>query len=224
MASVVEAKRDATRRGLEKAELDHLVYATPDLEATIESLERLMGVRASPGGRHPNEGTRNALIALGPARYLEIVGPDPAQPDPGRPRWFGIDALRAPRLAGWAARAADLEGIRVEAGRAGVTLGPVMSGSRQRSDGTLLSWRFTDPHTLAADGVIPFFIDWGESPHPARAAAGGVALLGLRAEHPDPEGVRKALAALGLELPVSPEPGAALAATLLTPRGRIELR
>jgi Glyoxalase-like domain len=209
---------------MKRAELDHLVYATPDLEATIGELEQVTGVRAMPGGCHPSEGTRNALIGLGPDRYLEVVGPDSAQPGPGRPRWFGIDALTGPRLAGWAARATDLEGIRRRADRAGVALGPVMSGSRRQPDGALLSWRFTDPHALADGGVIPFFIDWGSSPHPARGASGKVSLLELRGEHPDPEGMRRALEALGLDLAVSTGEQAALVATLMTPKGRVELR
>ncbi len=79
--------------------IDHLVYATPDLKLGIDKLEKLLGVHATPGGQHLGLGTRNALIALGPLTYLEIVGPDPEQPKPARPHWFGIDELEAPRLA-----------------------------------------------------------------------------------------------------------------------------
>jgi len=59
--------------------VDHLVYATPDLERGIAEIKRLVGVRATPGGKHPGRGTRNAFIALGPNSFLEIVAPDPDQ-------------------------------------------------------------------------------------------------------------------------------------------------
>jgi hypothetical protein len=130
--------------------VDHLVYATPDLKFGIDAVEKLLGVRATPGGQHPGAGTRNALVALGPASYLEIIGPDPEQPSHVGPRRFGIDGLKAPRLAAWAAKGQDLGRLAAGAARRGVSLGPVGSGSRKRPDGVLLSWRFTSPETAWA--------------------------------------------------------------------------
>lgn len=206
------------------ATVDHLVYATPELQAGIERIERVLGVRASPGGQHPGRGTRNALLSLGPGSYLEIIGPDPEQPVPARARPFGIDALEEPRLVAWAAKGTQLEQLASEAGRGGVKLGEVISGARQRADGVVLSWRYTDPRTVVAGGMVPFFIDWGKTPHPAATATQGASLIALRAEHPDPEPVQKALSRLGLDLRVQPGPRPALVAIVSGPRGRVELR
>jgi hypothetical protein len=207
-----------------RPQLDHLVYATPDLERTVGALEASLGVRAGEGGRHLGEGTRNALLALGPSSYLEILGPDPEQPAPGRPLWLGLEGLTEARLTRWAMRTDDLEGIGERARAAGARLGPVEGGKRRRADGSLLAWRFTDPHVMTAGGLVPFFIDWGSSPHPAGSAPPGVSVLALRAEHPYPAGVASLLRALGIDLPVTKGDRPALIAVLEGPGGTLELR
>jgi hypothetical protein len=161
---------------------------------------------------------------LGPATYLEIIAPDPEQPAPDAPRPFGIDGLKESRLVAWAAKGADLERLRDEAARKGAALGEVTSGSRRRTDGVLLSWRYTDPRTILADGLVPFFIDWGRSPHPAQAAAPGCSLIALRAEHPDAQRVQRLLRELRIDLPVRSGAAPALVAIIDSSRGRVELR
>ena len=205
-------------------QIDHLVYATPDLSAGVERVEALLGVRATPGGQHPGEGTRNALIALGPTSYLEILAPDPEQPKLDHPRRFGIDTLNSPRLVTWAAKGRNLTQTVDAARRRGVPLGDVIPGSRRTPAGVLLSWHTTNQRAVIADGIVPFFIDWGTTPHPASNAASGATLIALRAEHPDPTHVRRMLNELGFDLPVTKGPRAALVATIAGPRGRIELR
>ena len=204
------------------AKVDHLVYATPDLAIGVEEIQRLLGVQATSGGQHPGVGTRNALIALGEAMYLEIIGPDPEQPKPADPRRFGIDNLSAPKLVTWAAKGTDLEQLAAEALRKGIPLGDVSSGSRRNPQGVLLAWRLT--LASLADGIVPFFIDWGETSHPARTAATGASLVELRSEHPDAERAQRLLNQLGLELPVKKGQTPALIATITSPRGRVELR
>jgi hypothetical protein len=206
------------------AAVDHLVYATPDLNASIDALEKRLGVRAAPGGQHPGRGTRNALIALSPTSYIEIIGPDPEQPKPDQPRQFGIDTLTEARLVTWAAKSNDLERTATLAGSHAVKLGEVLPGSRRRPDGVLLNWRYTNPRVVVADGIVPFFIDWGATPHPAQTAASGASLLDLAGEHPDAERVQQMLTGLGLRLQVKKGPSPALTAIISSPRGRIELR
>ena len=204
--------------------VDHLVYGTPDLNRGVEEIEKLLGVRAIAGGRHPGRGTRNALVALGPTAYLEILAPDPEQAPPQEPRPFGLDELKESKLVAWFVKGRDLERLRSEAVRKGVPIGEVKSGSRERPDGVKLSWQFTDPWVRVADGIVPLFIDWGDSLHPALSAPKGATLVSLRAEHPDVRGVRRMLRHLGVDLPVKRSDSHALIAVIEGPRGRVELR
>jgi len=203
--------------------IDHLIVAAPDLDEGRARAEELLGVEAALGGQHPGFGTRNALISLGKGRYLEIVGPDPDQPNPEGPRLFGVDDLKAPRLVTWVAKGRDLEGLVSRAGRYESGLGSVHSGGRKQLDGEVLAWKVTDPFMPREGGVVPFFIDWGETPHPSATAPVGCELVDLRAEHPDAGRVRDILNGLELTLQVASGPTPALIATIHAPRGTVEL-
>jgi hypothetical protein len=205
------------------ARIDHLVYATPDLESGIEGLESQLGVRAAFGGRHVGVGTHNALLSLGNGAYLEIIAPDPDQPRPSQPRPFEIDSLTEPRLATWAVAVDGIKG-RAEAARAGgLDPGQVLPMSRVLPDGGELRWRLTRRREAAGDGLVPFLIEWETEEHPSAIAPGGCVLRDLAAEHPHPEQVTTMLSALGVDLVVAVAGRPALIATIEGPGGTVVL-
>jgi hypothetical protein len=206
----------------ERLRVDHLVYGVPDLDGGIAQIEAWLGVRAVHGGSHPGRGTRNALLGLGPRTYLEIIAPDPEQSRP--PSWFGVGHLSAPRLVTWAAPASDLEAQARAASAAGIPLGEIISGSRERTDGVELRWRYTDPSKLIADGIVPFLIDWGTTQHPANAVPSGGTLVELRAVHPQPERVAKMLQALDIDMRVDAGARVAIVATIDGVSGPVQVR
>ncbi|MBP2324668.1 hypothetical protein JOF56_005053 [Kibdelosporangium banguiense] len=169
--------------------IDHLVYAVPDLALADD-----LGIALSPGGPHVGLGTRNLLASLGGDAYLEVIGPDPEQPEPDGPRPFGIDDLTEPKLVAWAVRVEDIDEAVERAKARGYDPGPVMSMSRVRPDGVLLEWRLTPP----VAGILPFLIDWGSTLHPSASAAQGAVLESLLVTDYDKDAAYEGLKALGL--------------------------
>ncbi len=181
--------------------LDHVVLATTDVDATAAEIATATGVTPSPGGPHVGRGTRNSLCAFADGSYLEIIGPDPDQPDPAEPRAFGVDRLAVPGMAAWCAKTHDIASLISRGGAAGLPVAGPIPMQRQAPDG-LLSWELALPEFDTRHGVVPFFIDWADSPHPSTAAAPGLRLSRFEGADPDPAETHRVLGALGVHLPV----------------------
>lgn len=183
------------------AVIDHLVLAVPDLATAIDRFERDHGVRPAVGGRHEGLGTHNALVSLG-SSYLELIAPDPSQPAPDGPRPFGVDEIDGPRLVTFAVRpdpaaGESLDSLIAASRQAGHDPGDAVPMSRRTPQGELLRWRLTFP-TMIHDGLVPFLIDWGDTPNPAASAPGGLSLTSLSGGTAGPESANAILRALGL--------------------------
>jgi hypothetical protein len=205
--------------------IDHLVYGTPDLAASVEELNGRFGITLTPGGQHVGLGTRNYLADLGGWAFLEVIGPDPDQPEPAGPRPFGVGRLTEPRLLTWAVAVHNLDEVVASARQQGHPVGSVTPMSRARPSGELLSWRLAvPPDGENLDGLVPFLIDWADCPHPAESAAKGLRLTSFTGRHPDPATLQHRLdgiGAAGLLAVREGKPG--LEAELDTPAGPITL-
>jgi hypothetical protein len=189
--------------------LDHVALWLPDLEADAAALGALLDVTVHPGGAHAGQGTRNLLVG-GPGKtYLELLSSDPAQRGGGPlARRFDAGETFAPCLAAFASH--DLDALAARARAAALTCDGPKAMSRKTMQGTL-TWRLlflTSPRWA----VLPFFIDWGEAPHPSLQLSGGLAELTLEFCDPDPAGLKRLLNVLGLEADVreAPHPGLAV--------------
>lgn len=203
--------------------IDHLVYTVSDLLSGMDEIESLLGVRPALGGRHPNFGTQNALLSLGPTTYLEIIAPDPELIVPKKGLPFGMGNMSKSRLATWAYRSELIEEQTAVAMEAGIDLGAIEEGSRRKTDGSLLSWKLTDPNAMLLDGAVPFLISWGDTPHPAGHVPRVGKLVVLRIEHPYPNRVRATLNVLGANIDVAKAGTMRIIAMIMTGRGRVEL-
>ena len=203
--------------------IDHLVYTAASLEQGMDAIEDLLGVRPVLGGSHPQFGTRNALLSLGPNTYLEIIAPDPELPIPSGGLLFKDYFQSAPQLARWVVRDSELEQTTQQEKLKGYELGKVSEGSRKTPDGQILSWKLTDPTVIPLEGAVPFLIDWGLTPHPASSAPGGVKLVDFYVEHPQPEVVNKWYQAIGIEVNIKKAKKIRLVAVIETDKGTVEL-
>src|SRR4051812_38004865 len=105
--------------------VDHVVWATADLDAAAQRMEREHGLAATGGGAHDGMGTHNRIVPLG-GGYLELLAVRDAAEAAGSPLGRAVTA-RLERvgegLMGWAVAVDDVEAVahRLRAGGAAVS-------------------------------------------------------------------------------------------------------
>lgn len=202
-------------------ELDHLLWAAPDLEGGMAAIAALTGVTPVQGGSHPGFGTRNSLLSLG-STYLEIIAPDPVQTLAGNRGGF-IAALPRPGLLTFAVRTPDLGSFAAAATRVGLAVHDPVAMSRTRPDSVRLSWAIQQAWSNAFPELIPFAIDWQGSLHPAGTTPSGCRLRDFSVLHPDPEPLVALYAALSLPVSVKHARQPGFEAILDSPCGEVRL-
>jgi hypothetical protein len=204
--------------------IDHLVYGVADLDHGIADLAGRTGVRPAQGGRHLGRGTANAILGLGGASYLEVLGPDPlARPEADPALAFRVGELSQPRLVGWALRTSELEAKAGAMREHGWDPGNIEDMERETAEGRRLRWRLTVRREDAHMTPFPFLIDWGDTPHPSIGAPAGLELIDFRVEDPRADLVRRVLSAIGTDVAVVEGPETAFVARLRTPQGTVVL-
>jgi hypothetical protein len=206
------------------AEIDHIVIGARTLEEGAAYVEQHLGVRPGKGGVHEGVGTHNLLLGLGKDCYLEVIAPDPDQPQPAQPRPFDLDnpAVRTmleaePRLLAWVARTPALDAVVTR-------LGTHHAGEIRAMKRGRLAWRIASPPQNQDMGnLIPSLIQWEEGKGAApKLPDSGIRLVSLEAEHPEVEALRNALAVRGLDEAVKlrRSPHARLLARFALPDGK----
>ena len=126
----------------------------------------------------------------------------------------------------WAANGTNLDSLVQRAAKHGIALGEAFAMSRHlpEAKGQTLSWTLTFPMQTDGAGLIPFFIDWGQTPHPSLSAAMGAQLLELTLEHSPQEELDRDFKILGIEANTVKRSNAALVAKIEGRVGVVELR
>jgi hypothetical protein len=221
--------------------LDHILLGCNDLQTGIAFVEQRTGVRAAFGGVHPGRGTQNALLSLGPSgpsqigHYLEIIAPDPQQhtEDPLAKK---LQSLAEPRLVGWAAHLHEnIANYASKLKAAGIAAEGPTPGSRKRPDGKELRWQ-TINLLDDANGLLPFFIEWGSGfvpadpekktsrdfLHPSVDAPQGCRILRFEIATPDPAALSAVTTKLALRVAIVKADTPQLRASIRGPQGTFQ--
>lgn len=201
--------------------IDHIVWACPDLESGIEAFEAMTGVRADGGGRHPELGTHNALIHLGNRCYLEIVAPDPNQAS--GPWGRSLQELTEPSLLHWVIARPNLADYT--SGLSGLIGGhnEITGISRQHPTLGLLRWELLMLPKHDFGCLVPFLINWGESTHPTELLKHICTLMGVRITTPHLPDISRIGSWLGFNADYEEGNESKLEVVIETPNGEITL-
>lgn len=192
--------------------VDHFVWYCADLAEGERYFTERMDCGSVYGGIHPGEGTANRLLSLSDTTYLEILGRDPAQTeaslDPEVRRLVGHG------LYHWAVGDVDIAELRTKVIAAGLVGSDLVTGGRTLPNGRWLGWKCFGIHNHGFAALVPFFIDWMESEHPARTAPRGGSLISIEVFSPRANKLRDLYRVLGLDITVTDALVPGLSATI----------
>lgn len=177
-----------------RAQLDHIVVGIRNLTEGVAQFERLTGVKAGAGGRHPGRGTENALVSLGGGSYIEILAPQAGAAL--SPQDQPLRNLERLTILDWAVSVPEVDGAVAALKSAGFSASPAQPGARltpagERLDWTIFGLRDTDL------GAAPFFIRWSPNTrHPSTTAPAGCELDRLVVQDPASDMLATAMKAL----------------------------
>jgi len=202
--------------------LDHMLWAVPSLDEGTAQFGAVTGVTPGNGGSHAGFGTRNTLASLGDKLYFEVISVDPAQ-DNFRARAQRIGKLTAPEMHTFGVRGSGLEVYRDAARGLGLTASDPTYMSRIRQDGVKIQWQSIYIDDPVWGDMIPFLIDWMDSPHPCEVTPKGLTMIEFAALHPCADELRAIYEALGVRVPVRRALSPGFLLRLDTPNGEVLL-
>ncbi|MCI1748060.1 MAG: VOC family protein [Acidipropionibacterium sp.] len=142
--------------------VDHLTFVAGPAGLKVEAarLGAKLGVSLKDGGFHPRFGTRNHILPLVGAHYIEVVE---VLDHPSAEKAVYGQAVRARSQTGggwmgWSVAVDDLAPYETRLDRESVP------GSRHFPDGRLLEWHQIGIKGLIADPQLPYFIHWESDP------------------------------------------------------------
>ncbi len=203
---------------------DHIVYAVPDLEATMDWFEKETGVRPVFGGYHKTQGTKNAIVNLGNECYLEILAIDEGNTAIGTPRWMGIDMIESPQITRWSLKSDNLRQDSKILKKYHAEMGNIQGGQRQTSTGNTLTWEMILPLATPAVELAPFMTDWQHSAtHPTHNMIQKCQLIALSCTHPNPSAIQDIFKELGIDMTIAKGEKAVINAKIKHPNGVIDI-
>ena len=170
--------------------IDHVIYATADLDEAAAKVESELGLSVVPGGRHEGHGTHNRIVPLG-GGYLELMAVADPNEAADSPMGSAVQARLTEQGDGLFAWVIVLDGVEQFADRLGL---PVITVAREG-----LSARVAGLAEALRNPVLPFFLerDEGVADPGEGADAGGITWLEVAG---DREALESRLG--GTELPV----------------------
>lgn len=130
---------------------DHIIISVKDLGTAVNNF-RSLGFTVSPGGRHANNATHNALILFSDSTYIELMAKTGEEPAPDLPDYSQF--LTHEGFIGFALTSTTLEQDLQAMRQRGVDVSAPQAGGRRRPDGVELRWKLA----FINGRLNPFFI------------------------------------------------------------------